>query len=168
MIMPCPIKPNNPTKISHNHTKKGAVHWFDLEDNVDPKISSQKARPYIIIDSSSYSSSRVIISPITDRNHCIEEGTNKLKYPSNAPLNKKQNPFLDKDSIVLLDQVYTIGKDELCEEWYMGQITDLQKIDEAIMYNYDLFDSMFTIYKKLFNQLNGQAKSNYISQYSRK
>lgn len=166
--MSCPIKPNNPTPISYEHTKKGTIHWFDLEDNSNPEISSQKARPYIIVGNSSYSSSRVIVSPITDRRHCLEKGTNKLKYPSNAPLNKKENPFLDKDSIVLLDQVNTVGKNELCEEWYMGEIKNVYAIDKAIMYNYDLFDSMFKIYQDLFKQLDGQAKSNYVKDYSRK
>lgn len=166
--MPCPIKPNKPTRISYEHTVKGTVHWFDLEDNADSTISSQKARPYIIINESGYSKDRVIISPITDIKHCVENDGSKLKYPCNAPLYKSKHTFLDKDSVVLLDQVYTIGKDELCEEWYMGKIANTKEIDEAIMYNYNLFDSMFDIYKELFSQLNGQAKTQYMAKYSRK
>lgn len=165
--MSCHIKPDNPTEISYEHTKKGSVHWFDLEGCTNPEISSQKARPYIIINSSSYNSPRVIISPITDRKHCVEKDTNILKYPSNAPFDEKDYPFLEKDSVVLLDQVYTIGKDELCEEWYMGEITALNPLDDAIIYNYDLFGSMFTIYKQLFDQLNGQAEISYKQKYSR-
>ena len=166
--MPCPKKPNDPTKISYEHTRKGTVHWFDLEDNSDPEISSKKARPYIIIDDSSRNSSRVIISPITGREHCVENNTDKLKYPNNAPLWKNDYPFLEKDSAVLLDQVYTIGKDELCEEWYMGQIDNMTDVDEAIMYNYNLFDSIYKIYSELFNELSKKVKPNYTSNYSRK
>lgn len=101
--MSCPIKPSNSTKILNKHTQKGTVHWFDLENESNPEISSQKARPYMIINNSSYSKSRVIISPITGREHCVETHTNKLKYPYNAPIWKKENSFLDKDSVVLLD-----------------------------------------------------------------
>lgn len=166
--MSCPIKPSFPTKIINLHTQKGSVHWFDLENNIDPKISSQKARPYIIISNSSYNSPRVIISPITGREHCIEPSTKQLKYPCNAPLSKEKYSFLKKDSIVLLDQVYTIGKDELCEEWYIGLIKDTKKIDEAIIYNYDLYNSIQRVYQGLFNSLNGKLKNQYTDKYSRK
>lgn len=162
--MSCPTKPFKTTLIKPKHTQKGCVHWFDLEGNANPKISSQKARPYIIVNSSSYSKSRIIISPITDRKHCVEKDTDMLKYPCNAPLFKKDYPFLDKDSAVLVDQVYTIGKDELCEEWYMGEVTDLRELDLAIMYNYDLFDTSMGLYMEMMKQ----AETIYTSSFSRK
>ncbi len=165
--MSCPIKPEQITCIVHEHTLKGCVHWFDLEGS-DSKISSQKARPYIIISTENRKSSRVVISPVSDRIHYVETGTNRLKYPYHAPLNLSEYPFLEKDSVALLDQVYTIPKAELCEEWYMGQIGDCTELDKAIMYNYDLFETTFKIYKELFEQLGPKARKEYMQQYSRK
>jgi mRNA-degrading endonuclease toxin of MazEF toxin-antitoxin module len=160
----CPAKPTKPTIPIPDHLQKGSVFWFDLEDSIDPRISSKKARMYTVINRYSHNSPRIIISPITDRIHCVENNSNKLKYPSNAPLYKCDNLFLDKDSAVLLDQVYTIAKVELCEEWYVGLINDISVIDKAIMYNYDLFKSI----EDTFAQLIKEYSKGYISHYSRK
>jgi mRNA interferase MazF len=48
----------------------------------------------------------------------------QLKYPYHAALHKNKYSFLDKDSVILLDQIYTIPKEELWEEWYMGSIKE--------------------------------------------
>lgn len=166
--MPCPLKPEIATKIKDANTEKGSVHWFNLDLESNPSISSQKARPYIIIGRNNRRSSRVIISPISDRENYVEIGSDKLKYPYHVSLSKSEYPFLDKDSVILLDQVYTIGKDELCEEWYMGKITNLKDLDCGISYNYDLFESTFTIYKELFEELNSKFEEQHMTNYSRK
>ena len=166
--MPCPLKLKDNTVITYEHTLKGCVHWFDLSNNSNPTISSQKARPFIIINNASHSSLRIIISPVTDRIHTVEKGTNTLKYPYDAPLFIKDYPFLDKNSVVLLDQVYTVGKDELCEEWYMGQVFDCTEIDKAILYNYDLFETVHKIYQELLGELGHKVKIDYMNNYSRK
>lgn len=100
--MPCPPYPDNPTSIVVEHTEKGSIHWFDFESS-DSSISSQKARPYIIIGRNNPKSKRIIICPISDIQYYLEQGTTKLKYPYHAPLYKNDYPFLDKDSVVLLD-----------------------------------------------------------------
>ena len=166
--LPCPPKLTIPTAIKQEHTLKGCVHWFDLVNNTDVEISSQKARPYIIIGADNPRSNRIIISPISDRIHYVEQGTDILKYPYHAPLFKSNDSFLDKDSAILLDQVYTIKKDNLCEEWYMGKISDNAELDKAIMYNFDLFQTTFSIYKELFEQLQDKIKKEYANNYTRK
>lgn len=166
--MSCPKKPMNYTEISHEHTTKGCIHWYDLTRDSDITISSQRARPYMIIGAENPKSIRVIISPISDRIHYVEQGTNKLKYPYHAPLFKDIDVFLEKDSVVLLDQVYTISKSDLCKEWFMGKISNNLDLDKAILYSYDLFESMFTIYKELFQQLDNKAKEEHLSNYTRK
>lgn len=168
MKLPCPVKPKGATEILHEHTLKGCVHWFDLTNSSDPKISSLKARPHIIIGMENPKSSRVIISPISDRDHYVEPGTDQLKYPYHAPLFMKDDTFLEKDSVVLLDQVNTIKKSDLCEEWYMGRVSSLEELDKSIMYNYDLFESMFKIYKELFGQIADIVKRQHTKKYSRK
>ena len=150
--MACPKYPKEPTQIQIEHTEKGCIHWFDFEDS-DPKIKSQKARPYIIISRNNPKSGRIIICPISDIKNYYERETTKLKYPYHASLFKKDYSFLEKDSAVLLDQVSTISKDELCEEWYLGKITDCFVIDMALTYNYDMFESISQAYTELINQL---------------
>lgn len=166
--MPCPKKPDKSTEILQIHTLKGCIHWYDLTKSSDPDISSQKARPYMIIGTENPNSTRVIISPVSDRIHYVENGTDQLKYPYHAPINTQDNGFLEKDSVVLLDQVYTIKKSDLCEEWYMGKIADILELDKAILYNYDLFESVYQIYRELLEQLGQGAKRQHISKYSRK
>lgn len=161
--MPCPPAPSKPTPVRAEHTVKGCVHYLDFESG-QGSISSQKARPWIIIGRNNYNSSRVIISPVSDKKHYLERGTDILKYPYHVELNVNDYPFLDKDSVVLLDQVYTISKEELCEEWYVGRIDDMLKLDEAIMYNFDLFESIY----KTYTDLMAQVKDIHVSKYSRK
>ncbi len=71
---------------------------------------------------------------------------------------------MDKDSVVLLDQVYTVSKDELFEDWYMGQVVNTREIDEAIFYNYDLFASINEVIQDLLNSI----ENKHIEKYSRK
>jgi len=117
--MPCPAVPNGPTTTSH--VKKGDIHWFDANSPYS-NISSNKARPFIIIGRNNHRSTRVIISPLQDITNYQENG--QLKYPYHAALHKNKYSFLDKDSVILLDQIYTIPKEELWEEWYMGSIKE--------------------------------------------
>jgi len=162
--MPCPAVPVIPTPTIDDHLHKGCIFWFDVTGNSDPAISSKKARPYIIISKFKARASRIIVSPITDREHCVEKDTDKLKYPYNAPLNKRNYNFLDKDSVILLDQAYTLDKSELCEEWYMGKVDNLSEVDKAIMYNYDLFKSI----EEAFAELVKEYSQKHVAQYSRK
>jgi len=161
--MTCPKLPDKPTIIKNSHTTKGCVHWFDFE-NSDPKIKSQKARPYIVISRDNPNSDRVIICPISDIRHYYEKDTTILKYPYHAPLYKEQYSFLEKDSAVLLDQVATIAKSELCEEWYIGKVDDYSDIDIALAYNYEMFESILNTYTDFLKQL----PISYKEKYSRK
>lgn len=166
--MPCPSKPAQPTPIQVIHTSKGCIHWFDASRSADPAISSQKARPHIIIGADNPGSQRVLISPISDRVHYVEAGSNVLKYPYHAEINLADNPFLDKDSVILLDQIHTISKADLCEEWYMGKISNPKDLDESLIYNFDLFETIYRAYKEMFEGLQGLMKQNHKKRFSRK
>ena len=157
--MPCPEVPEAPTPSKYCY--KGAIHYFEplgLSENINTK----KVRPYIVISRTNIKSKRVIISPITDIRNYIENG--KMKYPYHAPFLKKNNPFLDKDSCVLLDQVYTIEKNELWEEWFLGKVSDTTELDKAISYNFDLYE---TIAKEFTELINGFEKK-YKEDFSRR
>ena len=161
--MACPKYPKNPTRVKIEHTEKGCIHWVDFEDS-DPEIRSQKSRPYIIISRNNPKSLKIIICPISDIRHYYEKDTTKLKYPYHAPLFKSDYKFLEKDSAVLLDQVSTISKNDLCEEWYIGKVIDCSVIDMGLAYNYDMFESFSQAYTELITKL----PSSHMSGFSRK
>jgi len=157
--MSCPEVPGEPTKSKY--TEKGCIHWFD-PDSPYEYISSQKARPFIIVGRNNFKSPRVIISPLQDNKNYTEKG--KLKYPFHTSLYKKHYDFLDKDSVILLDQVYTIPKRELWAEWYMGKVDDLRKIDLALFYNFDLYDTITYMTGKMV----GAMEDWHINRHSRR
>jgi mRNA-degrading endonuclease toxin of MazEF toxin-antitoxin module len=139
--MPRPVKPAIPTPIADDHTYKGCVHWYEFVCN-QAASTMNDIHPCIIIGKRNSKSPRVIISPISGAEHYVNE-RGELKYPLFQVLLKKaDHPFLNKDSVVLLDQVFTIPKDDLSEEWYMGKLKNVRKLDEAIMNNYDLIDTI--------------------------
>lgn len=76
----------------------------------------------------------------------------------------KDYDFLDKDSIVLLDQMYTIQKSELWEEWYMGNLNDTTELDKAICYNFDVFESILATLSDFLKQY----ETEYKKEFSRK
>lgn len=61
--------------------------------------------------------------------------------------------FLDKDSVILLDQVFTIPKEDLFEEWFMGKVEAVREIDEAIMRNYDLLSTVSELLHEMIDNL---------------
>ncbi|CAH0122560.1 hypothetical protein PAE9249_05132 [Paenibacillus sp. CECT 9249] len=162
--MPHPIFPTTPTPIKVENTDKGCVHWFNFSNlNMTDASTMDYVHPCIIIGKFRPKQNRVIISPITGvSNRLVENG--KLKYPYHAALTVQDNSFLEKDSVVLLDQVFTIAKSDLCEEWFMGKVRNTQSIDQAIFYNFDLFESIH----EAFNELLIQYKGEYSKRFSRK
>lgn len=146
-----PIRPTNPTAIITAHTHKGCVHWWEF-------CTDERARtiddihPCVVIGRNSERSSRVIISPISGAYSYIKnDGT--LRYGFHVLLKKDDYPFLEKDSVILLDQVFTVPKETLCEEWYMGKIDNIRQIDEAIMQNYDLIQTITEIIHEVVNKM---------------
>ena len=154
--MPCPSVPKNPTPSSN--CNKGCVHYFEPLGLIN-SINTNKVRPYIIISRTNDNSSRVIIAPITDIRNYIEKG--KMKYPYHVPLLKRDYLFLDKDSCILLDQVYTVGKDELWQEWYIGKMEDTLELDKAISYNFDLYESIAKEFSRLISDFEDIYKKNF-------
>lgn len=159
-----PDFPTTPTPIKVENTDKGCVHWYNFSNlSIASASTMDLIHPCVIIGKFRPRQERVIISPLTDiSNRLVENG--KLKYPYHAALNVDDNPFLEKDSVVLLDQVFTVAKSDLCEEWFMGKVQNIQPIDQAIFYNFDLFESI----SNAFNELLAQYKGEYMSRFTRK
>lgn len=149
--MPHPEKPVNPTEVDSQNTTKGKIHWFEFVGDYRARTIDD-IHPCIIIGRNNPKSKRVIISPISDaENYITKEGT--TKYPFHVLLKKSEYKFLDKDSVILLDQVFTIPKEILCEEWYMGEINNTRLIDESIMQNYDLIQTVRDLLHEMIDKI---------------
>ncbi len=100
--------------------RRGDIYYADL----NPVISSEQGgrRPVLIIsnDTGNRHSPTVIIAAITSRVHT------KAKLPTHTAVNDFEG--LDKDSIILLEQIRTIDKQRLRE--YLGTL-DRRFLDSA-------------------------------------
>lgn len=104
--------------------KRGNVYYAEL----NPVIGSEQGgtRPVLIIsnDVGNKHSPTVIVAPITSRVHT------KTKLPTHTSV--KDFDGLDKDSIILLEQIRTIDKQRLKQ--YIGMIPDnlMARVDKAL------------------------------------
>lgn len=104
--------------------KRGDIYYA----NLNPVIGSEQGgtRPVLIIsnDVGNKHSPTVIVAPITSRIHA------KAKLPTHTLINDFEG--LDKNSIILLEQVRTIDKQRLKQ--YLGMIPDniVARVDKAL------------------------------------
>ena len=104
--------------------KRGDIYYA----NLNPVIGSEQGgtRPVLIIsnDVGNKYSPTVIVAPITSRIHT------KAKLPIHTLINDFEG--LDKNSIILLEQVRTIDKQRLKQ--YLGMIPDniVERVDKAL------------------------------------
>lgn len=104
--------------------KRGEIYYADLS----PVVGSEQGgvRPVIIIqnDMGNKHSPTVIISAITSQ-------IDKAKLPTHVEISSEEYG-LNKDSVVLLEQIRTLDKRRLKEK--IGQMTDkdMIKVDKAL------------------------------------
>ena len=104
--------------------KRGEIYYVNLE----PVVGSEQGgtRPVLIISNNTGNrhSPTVIIAAITSRVHT------KAKLPTHTSV--KDFEGLDKDSIILLEQIRTIDKQRLKQ--YMGMMPDniMARVDKAL------------------------------------
>ena len=104
--------------------KRGDIFYAEL----NPVIGSEQGgiRPVLIISNNTGNrhSPTVIIAPITSRTHT------KAKLPTHTEVQDFDK--LDKDSIILLEQIRTIDNHRLKQ--YMGMIPDniMARVDKAL------------------------------------
>ena len=104
--------------------KRGDIYYADL----NPVVGSEQGgtRPVLVIsnDIGNKHSPTVIVAPITSRINT------KAKLPTHTLINNFEG--LDKNSIILLEQVRTIDKQRL--EQYLGMIPDdmVARVDKAL------------------------------------
>lgn len=104
--------------------RRGDIFYAEL----NPVIGSEQGgtRPILVISNNigNRHSPTVIIAPITSRTHT------KAKLPTHTEA--KGVDKLDKDSIILLEQIRTIDKQRL--KLYMGMMPDsiMARVDKAL------------------------------------
>ena len=105
--------------------KRGDIFYADLS----PVVGSEQGgiRPVIIIqnDIGNKYSPTIIVAAITSQ-------INKAKLPTHVEISSEEYG-LNKDSVVLLEQIRTVDKKRLKEK--IGHMTekDIQKVDEALL-----------------------------------
>ncbi|ARC84035.1 MULTISPECIES: type II toxin-antitoxin system PemK/MazF family toxin [Clostridium] len=110
--------------------KRGDIFYADLS----PVVGSEQGgvRPVIIIqnDIGNRYSPTVIVAAITSQ-------INKAKLPTHVEISSEEYG-LNKDSVVLLEQIRTLDKRRLKEK--IGHMTkdDMEKVDTSLMLSLDL------------------------------
>ncbi|WP_142415175.1 type II toxin-antitoxin system PemK/MazF family toxin [Hathewaya massiliensis] len=104
--------------------KRGDIYYADLS----PVIGSEQGgvRPVIIIqnDIGNKYSPTVIVSAITSQ-------INKAKLPTHVEISS-EDYGLNKDSVVLLEQIRTLDKKRLKEKIGHMSDEDMKKVDDAL------------------------------------
>ncbi len=104
--------------------KRGDIYYAEL----NPVIGSEQGgkRPVLIIsnDIGNKHSPTVIVAPITSRVHT------KAKLPTHTAIRDFED--LNKDSIILLEQIRTIDKKRLQEYIGMLSANEMARVDKAL------------------------------------
>ena len=110
--------------------KRGDIFFADLS----PVVGSEQGgmRPVLIIQNNigNHFSPTVIVSAITSR-------ISKPKMPTHVGL-KSQKNGLEKDSVILLEQVRTIDKQRLREKIAHTDQETMKKVNEALRISFGL------------------------------
>lgn len=113
--------------------KRGDIYYADLS----PVIGSEQGgiRPVLIVqnDVGNKYSPTIIVAAITSQ-------INKAKLPTHIEINSQDYDGLNKDSVILLEQIRTIDKKRLKEK--VGSISPdlLPRVDEALTISLGLID----------------------------
>lgn len=115
---------NKVVKKKFRVVEKGNVYYADLGNGQGSEQSG--TRPVVIIqnDIGNRYSPTVIVASITSQ-------LDKTKLPTHVKLKDYDN--LDKDSIVLLEQIRTLDKNRLKEFRFTVDIEDMKKINKSLM-----------------------------------
>jgi len=105
--------------------KRGDIFYADLS----PVVGSEQGgiRPVIIIqnDIGNKYSPTIIVAAITSQ-------INKAKLPTHVEISSEEYG-LNKDSVVLLEQIRTVDKKRLKEKIGHMSEKDIQKVDQALL-----------------------------------
>ena len=112
--------PNHPLHHGH-HTRTvswGDVYWFDFGRPLSNQYTVARARPALVLsDCRRVLRRTVTVTPLSGLEH------RKPGYSFQVPVLAADYPALDKDSIVKIDQLYCVNRDDLIDEHYITTFT---------------------------------------------
>ena len=132
--------------------KRGDIFYTDLGQGVGSEQGGK--RPVIIIqnDVGNKYSPTVIVATITSKLH-------KSKLPTHIMISRKYG--LDKDSIILLEQIRTLDKRRLDDKVGHADEYLLNKIDDALLISIGIpTNKQMNINKQINNNINYNKKMN--------
>jgi mRNA-degrading endonuclease toxin of MazEF toxin-antitoxin module len=112
--------PNHP--LHQGHRKRGVswgdVYWFDFGRPLSNQYTVARARPVLVLsDCRRVLRRTVTVTPLSGSEH------RKPNYAFHVSVLVVDYPALDKDSIVKIDQLYCINRDDLIDEHYITTFT---------------------------------------------
>lgn len=95
----------------------GDVYWFDFGYPVSSQRSFAGVHPALIV------ANRALILPGTTEIIPMSGAENKREgYQFQVPVTKAECQFLDKDSIVKVDQMYCVLTNEFPDQYFIGRM----------------------------------------------
>ena len=111
--------PNYPVD-SGSHTRKiawGDVYWYHFGTPVSNQFTIGGARPCVVLSNvTTLVEGTVVVCPITGKEH------ERPGYSYHVPLLQSECSALEKDSLVEVDQVFCIHKEDLIDEHYIATL----------------------------------------------
>ena len=115
------------------HIKKGDIFLARLDNNT---IGSEQGgeRPVLIIQNNigNRYSSTTIVAPITSASH------KKKRLPTHVEIDTSDYDGLDKDSIILLEQIRAIDKKRIMQKIGVASHDIMELVDTAICVSFGL------------------------------
>ena len=114
-----PFQPVPRSQWTCRHTPDlGDVYWFDFGVPVSGQKSFAEAHLALVVaDCKSILPGTTEIIPFTGIEH------KRTGYQFHVEVTKRECPFLDKDSIVKVDQIYCVLTSELPDQYNIGRMT---------------------------------------------
>jgi mRNA interferase MazF len=127
--MPCPIIPREEYTF-HRTLRWGDIYWYDFGLR-NSTHTIQDWHPTLVLqnDIGNRFSPTTIITPLTSAENV------RRMLPTHCLIQKSEHPELDNDSIVKLEQIFTIERDSLADQLFITRFrkATMRKIYEKLM-----------------------------------
>lgn len=96
----------------------GDLYWFDFGTPASHQYTIAGPRPCVVLSNASTIHGRtLVVSPLTGSENAVP------RYAYNVPIAKSECPALDKDSVVKIDHLYNINRDDLIDQHYIASLS---------------------------------------------
>lgn len=120
---------DNKNSFKSLHIKQGELYWCELGENLGNEQC--KLRPALVISDTLFNKSgTVVVIPTTTTIKLKENKKGQMvpRYKTNYLLKKEKNPFLEKDSALMIDQIKNVTVARLKGKYGDLDEEDLQRV----------------------------------------